>query len=219
MTVDASIAPPTPEEDAEVARLKAQSRRFTIVVGLAIAAALVAIAWYVGGQEGFGEIGQGGVNTQLLPKIGQPAPDFETTLVDEQGNAIKRVRLSDFRGRPVWINFWGSWCPPCRSEMPEIQAAYSEELEPRGLVWLAISLNEPARDAAEFAARNHATFTIASDPDRSDTGSAYPIVNFPTHVLIDENGIVRDIVLAAIDKDEIVERAGPILPDGEAGKE
>ncbi|MGH2532805.1 MAG: redoxin domain-containing protein [Thermomicrobiales bacterium] len=207
----------TSDEEPELSRLKSQSRRFSLVMGLIVALAIVGIAWYVGGREGFGQLGRGGINLNLLPKVGEPAPDITTTLVDEQGNAIKRVRLSDFRGQAVWLNFWGSWCPPCRAEMPEIQAAYEEELEPRGLVWLAISLNEPAQDAAEFAARNHATFTIASDPDRSDTGAAYPIANFPTHILIDENGIVRDIVMAAINREEIIERAEPILPDGEAG--
>ncbi len=95
--------------------------------------------------------------------------------------------------------------------MPEIQAAY-EELRPRGLVWLAVSLDEPPEAAAAFAALNEATFLIASDPNRTDTGSAYPIVNFPTHLLIDEQGIIRDIVIAAIDAEEIIARAERILP-------
>jgi cytochrome c biogenesis protein CcmG, thiol:disulfide interchange protein DsbE len=122
------------------------------------------------------------------------------------------LAYSIFRGHPVWLNFWGSWCPPCRAEMPDIEAAY-EELQPRGLVWIAVSLNEPATQAAEFAARNHASILIASDPDRSDTGAAYPIANFPTHILIDKNGIVREVLIAAQSKEGIVEHAQKVLQD------
>jgi cytochrome c biogenesis protein CcmG, thiol:disulfide interchange protein DsbE len=177
-------------------------------LGLVFALALVAGAWSVGGLQGFDQFGTGGVNLSLLPQIGQPAPDF-VTLTAADG---RPVRLSDYRGKPVWLNFWGSWCPPCRAEMPELQAAY-ERLHPRGLELLAVSLNEPAEDAARFAALNNATFTILSDPRRENTGAAYPIANFPTHILIDEEGIIRDIVLTAIDEEEIVARAEAIMPD------
>lgn len=202
-------------EDEEFVRLEARSRRLVIVALLAIVMVVAAATWFVGGTQGFEQLGQGGVNTSLLPRVGEPAPDVSINIIDLQGRQIDRVRLSDFRGQPVWLNFWGSWCPPCRAEMPDIQAAYAEELGPRGLVWLAISLNEPAEDAAEFAALNNVTFTIASDPNRTDTGGAYPIANFPTHILIDEEGIVQDVVLAAIDKEEIINRAEKILPDSE----
>jgi cytochrome c biogenesis protein CcmG/thiol:disulfide interchange protein DsbE len=205
---------PSSDEQADATQPKRESRRMTIVVGLSVALVLIVAAWYVGGRQDFNQIGVGGVNLSLLPKIGEPAPDFTTTVIDYQGRPIARLSLSDLRGRPVWINFWGSWCPPCRAEMPEIQAAYEEELKAKGLVWLAISLDEPAEDAAEFAALNGATFLIASDPVRADTGTGYPIANFPTHILIDEEGIVRDIVLAAIDKEEIIQEAQQILPDG-----
>ena len=178
----------------------------TIALVLVVTSVLIAGAWYVGGRAGFDQIGTGGRNLQLLPKIGRPAPDFVTSTVDG-----RTVRLSDYRGQPVWLNFWGSWCPPCRSEFPDLQAAYAEALEPSGVALLAVSLDEPASAAARFAARNGATFTILSDPTRSDTGVAYPIANFPTHILIDRTGIVRDLVLSAGDKQEIVQRAQRII--------
>lgn len=214
MATDSPCDPQSSDERAEVTRSSVQPRRFTIAVGLTVALVLVAAAWYVGGRQDFNQIGAGGVNLSLLPKIGEPAPDFTTTVIDLEGRPIARLSLSDLRGRPVWINFWGSWCPPCRAEMPEIQAAYEEELKDAGVIWLAISVDEPADDAAEFAALNEATFLIASDPVRADTGPGYPIANFPTHILVDEEGIVRDIVLAAIDKEEIIQKAQQILPDG-----
>ncbi len=189
---------------------KLPSQRLRVTVGVVVAIGLVAVAWFIGGRQGFEQIGTGGVNLSLLPKIGQPAPDF-VTLTAAEGQP---VRLSDYRGKPVWLNFWGSWCPPCRAEMPELQAAY-ERLHPRGLELLAVSLNEPAEAAAAFATLNKATFTILSDPRREHTGAAYPIFNFPTHILIDEDGIVRDIVLSDIDEEEIVARAEAIMPSDE----
>lgn len=172
---------------------------------------IVVSAWYVGDRQDFiDQLSQPRPSTSALPQIGEPAPDIMVTIIDKQGDPIDRVRLSGFEGQPVWLNFWGSWCQPCRAEMPEIQASY-EELAPRGLVWLAVSLDEPAENAAELAALNDATFTIASDPDRADIGASYPIAYFPTHILIDDQGIVRDIVIAPLDEEEIVDRAEQIL--------
>lgn len=65
-----------------------------------------------------------------------------------------------------------------------------------------------------FAWRNDGTFPILSDPDRSDTGLVYPIANFPTHILIDRDGIVRDVILSPIDREEIITRADTIIAAG-----
>ncbi|MDQ3693744.1 MAG: redoxin domain-containing protein, partial [Chloroflexota bacterium] len=87
--------------------LSAARRLVTIGLGLVLAVALVVGAWFVGGQQGFDQIGRGGINSRLLPRVGEPAPDFFTVLGDGEV-----VLLSDYRGQPVWLNFWGSWCPP-----------------------------------------------------------------------------------------------------------
>lgn len=195
-------------ENAAARRME-QSRRGTVLVGLVMAVVILGAAWFVGGRVGFDQIGQGGVNLSLLPKVGDPAPDVAVALTDGEV-----VHLSDFRGQPLWLNFWGSWCPPRRAEMPDMQAAY-EELTPRGLVVLAVSLNEPTQAAADYAALNHVTFLIASDPQRQATGTAYPIYNFPTHILIDKDGIVRDVVLSELSEQEIVAHAQAILPSEE----
>jgi len=181
----------------------------TIGLGLVLAAALVVGAWFVGGQQGFDQIGRGGINSRLLPRVGEPAPDFFTVLGDGEV-----VLLSDFRGQPVWLNFWGSWCPPCRSEAPEMQAAY-EELAPRGLVLLAVALDEPLSAAVAYAELNGLTYLIAGDPNRKLTGDAYPIVNFPTHILIDRDGIVREVILAELNRDQIITHAAPIVSPSE----
>lgn len=178
------------------------------LLGLALAGTVVTAAWVVGDRQGFASIGLGGVNQSLLPKVGDPAPDFVTVLSD-----ARVVKLSDFLGQPVWLNFWGSWCPPCRSEMPDMEAAY-QQLAPQGLVMLAVSLDEPPDTAFAYAARNGATYLVGTDPERKLTGPGYPIVNFPTHILIDRQGIIQSIILAELDTAQFISGAAVILTDG-----
>lgn len=197
------ITPPSTAAGEPPTRSRA---RQNAVIALLAALLLVAGAWYVGGRQDFSAIGKGGANLRLLPDIGEPAPDFVAWTVTGD-----RVQLSALRGQPVWINFWGSWCPPCRAEFPEMQAAYTNVLQPSGVVVLAVGLDEPPELSASFAVRNGGTFPILSDPDRADTSSGYPIANFPTHVLVDRDGIVRDVILSPIDQPEIERRAQQIM--------
>ncbi len=95
-----------------------------------------------------------------------------------------------------------------------MQAAY-EELAPRGLVMLAVALDEPLSAAVAYAELNGLTYLIAGDPNRKLTGDAYPIVNFPTHILVDRDGIVREVILSELNRDQIIERAAPILSPSE----
>ncbi len=190
--------------------LAGSARRTQIAAGLALALAIVVGAWFAVGRSGFDVLGQGGINQSLLPKVGQVAPDFATeNLLGEQ------VRLTDFRGRPVWLMFWGSWCPPCRAEFPEIQAAYAR-LKPEGVELLGVSLREPTLAAAAYAAQNKAAFTVLSDPDETDTGAAYPVYNFPTHIFIDAEGVIRSIVLEPMDTEQAVREGRALLQPASA---
>jgi peroxiredoxin len=164
-----------------------------IALALAVTLVLVAGALMVGGREGFSTIGVGGINAKYLPRVGEEAPDFQAYRLNAQLQP-ELVSLSQFRGQPVWINFWASWCQPCRAELPEIKEAY-QELEGTGIVMLAVSLDEPIQDAYLYAANNHVSFLILSDPSREHVGKHYQINNFPTHIFIDAQGIVRDVQL------------------------
>lgn len=177
--------------------------------GLAVGLAIVSIAWLIGGSAGWDQIGRGGGFRTLLPKVGDTAPDFLTE--DVFGNP---VRLSDFRGQPVWLMFWGSWCPPCRAEFPDIQAAYAE-VQPKGVALLGISLRESALAAGSYAGQNGATFTVLSDPDEADTGAAFPIANFPTHIFIDGDGVIRSVVLQSMNTERALAEVAKILPASE----
>ena len=206
MTGSAPLDIPTPERSQHPPR----ARRVSVVAGVLLAFAIVAAAWYAGAQRGGDPVGRGGVNRTQLPKAGEPAPDL--VALDAAGEP---VTLSGFRGQPVWLNFWGSWCPPCRSELPQMQAAY-ERLAPQGLVLFAVSLDESVADAVRYAERNGATYLIAGDPYRKGS-SAYPIASFPTHVLIDREGIVRDVVLGELTEEQFVARAEAILDEEGSG--
>lgn len=191
-------------------RLAAQPHRLSrnqALVGLVAAALILLGGWFIAGKAGLDTMGTGGMNQSLLPKVGEEAPDFTTVSLDGQ-----IVSLSDFRGQPVWINFWGAWCPPCRAEMPDIQTAW-EELEPQGLVLLAVSLGDKPSEAASFASKVGATFPILVDPDRTLTSESYPIYNFPTHIFVDEDGIVRKIVLSEMSTDQAIAAAQSVMPE------
>ncbi|MBX3071731.1 MAG: TlpA family protein disulfide reductase [Thermomicrobiales bacterium] len=196
---DAPVTVESPESAPKLTRRQATA-------GLGAAAAILVGGWFVAGKAGLDTMGRGGMNQNLLPKVGDEAPDFTT--VSLRGEIVS---LSDFRGlQPVWINFWGAWCAPCRAEMPDIQVAW-ETLEPAGLMLLAVSLRDKPSEAAAFATKVGATFPILVDPDQSLTGEHYPIYNFPTHIFVDEQGIVREIVLSPMTSEQAIATAQSVL--------
>jgi cytochrome c biogenesis protein CcmG/thiol:disulfide interchange protein DsbE len=186
---------------------KATSRidRRQAAIGVGMAIVIVLAAWLVGGRAGFNDIGKGGINRHFLPKEGQVAPDFAA--LDATGS---EVRLSDFRGQPVWLNFWGSWCAPCRSEFPEIEAAY-EQLAPRGVAFMSVSLDEAYEDSLAFAQSSGGTFPILNVRFRSAIAENYDLYNVPTHIFIDANGVVRRIIAGPLDEKTAVAEAEALL--------
>lgn len=168
------------------------------LVGVGLALAIVAAAWFIGGRAGFDEIGEGGINRQFLPEVGEAAPDF--VALDSTGSG---VWLHDFKGQPVWLTFWGSWCPPCRVEMPEIEAAY-KQLAPRGLALMAVSVDEPYQESLAFAQSLGVTFPILNIRFRDLVADRYDVYNYPTHIFIDGDGIVQKIIPGQLDEETAV---------------
>lgn len=116
--------------------------------------------------------------------VGAPAPDFELKTMDG-----KTYRLSELKGRPVMINFWASWCAPCRAEMPALQAAYKEH-ESTGFLILAVNLNEADVAITAFQQKLGLTFPIVIDKE-DKVSRLYDIVPLPTSYFVDRNGIVQ----------------------------
>jgi peroxiredoxin len=109
------------------------------------------------------------------------APDFNLLDLDET-----RHSLSAYRGKVVVINFWASWCPPCRFELPSMQRAYIK-LQKEGVVMLAINVGEDVDTIFAFTADYPVTFPLLLDRDSSVT-QAYPVVGLPTTFVVDPQG-------------------------------
>ncbi len=118
------------------------------------------------------------------PLMNQAAPDFD--LVDLDGQP---VRLSDYRGRPVIVNFWASWCVPCRTEFPLFKQAVAAHTAD-GLVILGIVHEDGADAARAFAAAQGATWPMLLDADET-AWKAYGPPGLPTSFYIDRTGVIR----------------------------
>jgi peroxiredoxin len=127
------------------------------------------------------------------PTVGQPAPDFQASTVDG-----RVVRLSDFKGQPVWLTFGASWCQPCRAENPDILAVY-ERSKASGLVVLAIFMSEDAATVRDYADRVGLTYDKVADP-ATTLASQYRILGIPSHFFIDTDGVLREMKIGALDQ-------------------
>jgi peroxiredoxin len=118
------------------------------------------------------------------PLVSEPAPDFALRSIGGEN-----VRLSEHLGQVVLINFWATWCGPCRQEMPLLDALY-QKYQRAGLVLLGVNLDEERADAAEMAQTLKVSYPILFD-ERKDVSRAYQVGTMPLTVLIDREGVVR----------------------------
>lgn len=124
------------------------------------------------------------------------APDF--ALTDLDGN---KVSLSDFRGQYVYLNFWASWCSPCKSEMPDIEKMHKEFKE-EGLVVLAVDMGEGRAAVEEFIGSNGYTFRVLLDPDQS-AAEKYGVTAIPASYFIDRDGNIAEKRVGALSEEQM----------------
>ncbi|HEX6643176.1 MAG TPA: TlpA disulfide reductase family protein [Gemmatimonadales bacterium] len=139
---------------------------------------------------------------------GVPAPQIELATL-----AGGRVRLSELRGHPVVITFWGTWCPPCRDEFPALVAAHKKHRN-AGLEILAVNQRDQelsTKDVEHFAKEFGVDFTVALDP-RGRSRRSYRLVALPTTVFIDSAGTIRTVHSGAISPRQLAEGIATILP-------
>lgn len=119
-----------------------------------------------------------------LIKTGMEAPDFTVTLFDG-GN----VTLSELKGKVVWLNFWATWCPPCRAELKRVQSDIVDHFAGKEFLFLPISREETREQVAAFREQNGYTFTMGLDPERK-IYDRFASNYIPRNFLIDREGRV-----------------------------
>jgi peroxiredoxin len=129
---------------------------------------------------------QSKINYKVIPNLqpmkdNEPTPDF--SLATPEG---KKISLKDFRGKVIFLNFWASWCVPCREEMPAMEKLY-QEYKDKNFVVLAVSVKDRKQDAINFVKELRLTYPIGLDPE-GQVGLLYGAWGLPTTYLIGLKG-------------------------------
>ena len=128
-------------------------------------------------------------------RIGAPAPDFEWTSLDGQ-----TLRLSTYRGKVVVVNFWATWCPPCREEMPALQRVAASEPD---VIVLEVDLMEPSDKARSFLdSLGLDRLQPVLDSDGATT-RRFGVLSLPSTFFVDKTGVIRHLELTAVSEAQI----------------
>jgi thiol-disulfide isomerase/thioredoxin len=144
-----------------------------------------------------------GAPTAPSPIAAGPAEDVVpgALALDFTANNLdgKQVRLSDYRGRsPVWLNFWASWCGPCKAEMPELEQLY-QQLKDRGLVILGFDYDEKPATVKNYLSNQSFHWLFVTAPT-SQTVRRYYVNMVPTHVFIDRDGVIQSRIAGSLNR-------------------
>lgn len=124
-------------------------------------------------------------------EIGNKAPDFELQLLNDENETI---RLSDLEGKKVIVNFWASWCKPCREEMPEIQKFYETKSDDIEVLAVNMTASEvKAENAYKFVDGKGYTFPLLMDSE-NQASSDYKVLGLPETFFINSDGTINDSI-------------------------
>jgi cytochrome c biogenesis protein CcmG/thiol:disulfide interchange protein DsbE len=178
--------------------------------GLMILLLVLGVAW-IGISRAAGEEAMARSDRPPSPQVGFAAPDF--TLETLEGET---VNLSDLRGQVVLINFWATWCPPCRAEMPAIQRVY-DEYHDQDFTVLAVDVQEGEAQVTAFVEERGLTFPILMDGDGSVT-ARYQVLAMPSTFFLDQAGVVQEVTLGGPMTEAFIESQVTRLLDGEGSE-
>lgn len=200
--------PPVTDQDLTPPGAPAPSRGVPIwvasalgsVAGLALIALLAVLVLgssrSVGGRVGAAAGSAAGASSTPsyeAPAVGYLAPRF--SLSDLGGTSRS---LKDFRGHPVWINFWATWCPPCRAEMPEMQKIYDREKGNMTFLGVSMGPRDEPLGVAQFVQLGPYTWDFVHDPN-GDVMQRYQVTGIPSSYFIDKSGVIRAIHVGGAD--------------------
>lgn len=140
------------------------------------------------------------------PQASEPKPAQDFTLKDLNGNEVK---LSSLKGKAVVINFWATWCYPCREEIPDLQKSY-EENKDKGLVILGVNIKENESKVSKFSKDYKMTYPILMDIEGT-ISDAYRVFGIPMSFFIDRNGLIKDSFIGMLTKEDLSKKLAAIL--------
>jgi thiol-disulfide isomerase/thioredoxin len=158
-----------------------------------------------GGASPSGSPGASPSGSAALFHVGEVAP---VLVVPQVGGGT--IDLTNLRGKPVWINFMGTYCPPCVDEFP-LMNGYANRLGDTGLVVIAVDVKEDEGTVAAFADQLNTTFPLGLDADGS-AAARWDAIALPVHFWIDKDGVIRDGALGGIGPDVMAAGLRTILP-------
>ncbi len=138
-----------------------------------------------------------------IAERGKPAPAWSEPTI-----AGSTLSMASLEGKPVYLNFFASWCPPCNDEAPQVNAI-AGEFAPKGLQVIGVDVSENAAKAKKFVDEHHLTYPAVIDS--GTLRDAYRINGMPVHVFIDRAGIVKKIEIGQLSKDQMIADVKSIL--------
>ena len=184
-------------------RKKALARQNLIMVIVGIGLVLIAVAVFLALPSAQVEVQQTGSSAVPIA-VNFPAPDVQLTDLNNQP-----VALADYKGQVILYNAWATWCPPCKEEMPTLEAYYQDHKD-SGFVIVAIEDGEPASEVAAFAKDYHLSFPVWPDA-KWVASTAFKTSGLPTSFVIDRGGTVRLTWTGAITRDKLDKYVTPII--------
>lgn len=173
-------------------------------VAIIVLVGVLGAGWIYVSRETNADIGPTPLTT--APYVGNLAPDFTLQTIDGRSITLREYTSGD--GTPVVLNFWATWCPPCRVEMPyfeNVNNLYSGDVAVLGL-----NQAESAAVIAEYARDHGLTYPLLVDDDMK-VNNLYGVLNLPTTIFIDRNGVVREVLIGTISQGVLEDRIADLL--------